>query len=249
MLRRFGAGYLIGRGPNTTDTPVLFGALQDIAVDVTFTNKELRGNYQFPEAIGRGEAKVTAKAKFGRVSASLYNSLFFGQALTAGQTLIALKESHAFPASTPFTVVIAPAGSGVFLHDEGVLYSATGLPLQRVASGSEAVGKYSVDESTGTYTFASGETGNCLISYSYTITTSGFTLAINNELQGLAPQFALDMSWPDPSGTGQQVNILYACVASKLAVPTKMGDFGITELDIDAFADSADRVALFSSSE
>jgi hypothetical protein len=243
-LRRFGSGLMFGKQPG--GTPVCFGALQGVDLDFDYTNKKLYGQEIFPEAIGRGEGKLTAKAKFGRVSGNLYNSLFFGQSLTSGMTEIAYKETHSVPASSTYTITTTNAAH--YVDDLGVIYADTGLPLTLVGSLT-AAGQYMVDTATGIYTFdASDASADVLISYTYTVTT-GYQIAVGNTLQGLAPQFQVYLSEPDPSGTGGQTGILYACVASKLSIPTKMADFGITELDIDCQADASDRVALLGMSE
>jgi len=68
-------------------------------------------------------------------------------------------------------------------------------------------------------------------------------------VQGAAPTFMVALSDPDPSGVGGMSCILYACVAEKLSLPTKNGDFGITEFDWACQANAAGNVALFSTSE
>jgi len=155
-LRRFGAGYMFGVGPGATPTPVAFGALQDVTLDCQFTNKELYGSNQYAEAIGRGQAKITGKAKHGRVNGQLFNSLFFGQTLSAGQTLLAINEGGPngtpIPA-TPFQITVT--NTATFVTDLGVINAATGIPLTRVVSA-PAAGQYSVS-AAGVYTFASAD--------------------------------------------------------------------------------------------
>lgn len=250
-LRRFGAGLMFGVGPGATPTPVPFGALQDVTLDVQYTNKELYGSNQFAEAIGRGQAKISGKAKHGRVSGNLFNSLFFGQTLTTGQTLLAIAEGgpNGTPIpTTPFQITVV--NGATFVGDLGVLNAATGLPLTRVASAPVA-GQYSVSVA-GVYTFAAADNVSGVkvtISYYYTSAGSGFSLAINNQVQGAAPNFLVALSDPDPSGVGGMTAILYACVAEKLSIPTKNGDFGITEFDWACQANAGGQVALLSASE
>lgn len=257
-LRRFGAGYMFGVGPGAAPTPVAFGALQDVTLDVQYTNKELFGTNQFAEAIGRGQAKVSGKAKHGRVNGQLFNSLFFGQTLTAGQTLLAIAEGGpngtAIPA-TPFTITVVNGTTfvqdlGVTVQNAGTGALVVGQPMTRVTSA-PASGQYSVS-AAGVYTFAAADNTagvKVTISYSYTAATSGFSVAINNVVQGAAPNFLIVLSDPDPSGAGGMNAILYACVAEKLSLPTKNGDFGITEFDWSCQANAAGQVALLSVSE
>ena len=251
-LRRFGAGLMFGVGPGATPTPVPFGALQDVTLDVQYTNKELYGSYQFAEAIGRGQAKITGKAKHGKVSGNLFNSLFFGQTLSTGQTLLANLEATT-PTGTPIPTTpfqITVTNGAFFVQDLGVINFATGLPMTRVVSA-PAAGQYSVS-GAGVYTFSSADNVSGVkvaISYLYTSAASGFSLAINNVVQGAAPNFLVALSDPDPSGTGGMTAVLYACVAEKLSLPTKNGDFGITEFDWSCQANAAGQVALLSASE
>ena len=40
-------------------SPVKFGVLQEVSLDVSFDTKMLYGNQQFPIAVGRGKGKVS----------------------------------------------------------------------------------------------------------------------------------------------------------------------------------------------
>src|ERR1051326_1886834 len=169
----FGSGTLWGfpvsgnTAPNPT--PMKFGTLQDVSLDISGDVKQLYGQKQFPEAVARGKCKITGKAKFASINGKMFNDLFFGQTLGTGMKQVALDEVHSVPA-TPFQVTITPPNSGIFLQDWGVRYAATGVPLTRVASG-PVTGQYSVNQSTGVYTFSTGDQGtsNVLISYTFTL--------------------------------------------------------------------------------
>src|SRR5271155_3668230 len=79
----FGSGYIYGVPLTGTNlTPVLLGTLQDVSYDISASNKELFGQFQFPVATGRGPAKFTGKAKMGAFSAGMWNTFFFGPGLT-----------------------------------------------------------------------------------------------------------------------------------------------------------------------
>jgi len=68
----FGSGYLYGIPLSGTNlTPVLLGTLQDTTYDISASNKELYGQFQFPVATGRGPAKFTGKSKMGAFSAEM----------------------------------------------------------------------------------------------------------------------------------------------------------------------------------
>jgi hypothetical protein len=240
----FGSGVLFGtRTDVANSTPIRFGALQDVAIDFTFTLKELHGQYQFPLAVGRGTGKISGKAKFAQINGLTLNSLFFGQSQATGQTLTSLTEAQSVPASTPFTVSVANAAT--FAGDLGAVYAATGLPLTKVASA-PIQGQYSV--SAGIYTFASADAGAALlISYTYTQASAGTTAVISNQLLGSAPSFQANFY---EVFNGKQVNLqLNQCVAQKLTLSTKQEDFTIPEFDFVAFADAAGNIGKISVAE
>ena len=53
-------------------TPVPFGALQDVSMDISSSKKELYGQRQFPLAVARGTGKIDCKAKAASFSAMLF---------------------------------------------------------------------------------------------------------------------------------------------------------------------------------
>ena len=231
--RSFGSGLLIATGSNG---PVQFGTLQDVTLDFSSSIKTQYGQGQFPVAAGRGEIKASGKAKVGEVRGAFYNDLFFGSASATGTVKLAYNESGSVPGATTYTIVVTNGAN--FVADQGIIYTATGLPLQQVAAGSEATGKYSVDATTGTYTFDSTDaSAKVKISYTYSDATAGTTQALGNPLQGVQPTFSIIVS-RSYNGVGDRFK-LHSCISSKLWVPTKMADFAITELDFECFADAA----------
>ena len=133
-IYQFGSGTLFAT-PVTTignaaanPTPTQFGSLQDVSLDISFDTKELYGMYQFPDVIARGKGKITGKAKFARVNGKQLNDLFFGQTVSAGQTLAQLDQAAAVPAS-PFQITITPPNSGTFVEETigGTWNEAVGL--------------------------------------------------------------------------------------------------------------------------
>jgi hypothetical protein len=242
---QFGSGVLfatpIAGNLAANATPMQFGTLQDVSLDISFDTKELYGLYQFPDLIARGKGKITGKAKFAKIHGKQLNDLFFGQTVATGQTLVQFDEAQSIPAS-PFQITVAPPSSGTFVEDQGVRSATTGDPFTRVASGPVA-GQYSVSAG-GQYTFAAADTGAAVfISYSYSVSASGKTVAIANQLLGFAPQFSMVLR---ELLNSQQTNVkLYACIGSKLTRPTKQDDFLIQEFDFSAFANSAGKVIDF----
>jgi hypothetical protein len=233
----FGAGTLwgfpVGGNTATNPTPMKFGTLQDVSLDISGDVKQLYGQKQFPEAVARGKCKITGKSKFASINGKMLNDLFFGQPLVAGMKKVALDES-----GTITTGAVTVVNSAQFVQDWGVRYSVTGLPLTKVASA-PAIGQYSV--AAGVYTFNTSENGTIvLISYTFNAAATGTQLNITNQLMGFAPaiQVLLENVY-----NGNQFNVLlYSVVASKLSFATKQEDFIIPEFDFEAFANAAGQV-------
>jgi hypothetical protein len=249
MQLAFGSGALWGErtdlGIASGVGPRQFGVLQDISVDFDWTNKELYGQYQFPVAIGRGQAKITGKAKFARILGLLYSDLFFGQAAVTGQFGVQEYEADTIPGTTPFQITVGNAAS--YNDDLGVFYAASGLAFNRVTTPSSA-GQYSVNFATGVYTFSSADAGLAvLISYTYNVTTSGEKITITNQLMGVMPTFKATF-YTTYSGKGTSLR-LNACTAQKLSLPTRIDDWTIEELDFMAFADASGTIGIFSTVE
>ena len=243
----FGSGALIGTpSGSATPTPINFGLVQEVTLDIQTTVKTLYGQYNFPVAIGAGTKKVTGKAKLARISGLAFGSLFFGYTPSTGQVITQFGESHIYAA----TVTITPPNSGVYLNDatgdQGVVYAATGLPMTRVVTPS-AVGQYSVNTATGIYSFYSGDSANgpFLISYRYTVSASGEKFTVTQALIGPTITFSANLFASDPT-TGNQFSVyLYNCVASKLSFGTKIEDFSVPEMDFEAYANAANNVLQF----
>ena len=237
----FGAGsvYMLASGL----TPVKVGVLQDIQIDISADIKMLYGAQQFAVAIGRGQAKIEGKAKTGQIDLNLFNSVYSqGTIDTAGFLKIVENEAHSVPASSTYTVQVT--NHSVPIVDLGVYYASTGLQLAQVASGSEATGKYSVDLTTGTYTFVVGDASAALLfNYQYKATT-GNQIVISNQLMGVQPVFQLIMQegFSDFGVRKLMTLQLNRCVSNKLTFPFKNSDFAISDIDFSAFADAAGNV-------
>ena len=229
----FGSGNLYGINSTANSTPVKLGNLQDIAFDFSFNLKEMRGQGQMPIDIRRGGGKMTGKAKFSNINGRLLNDLFFADIASTGLLLSAVGETGSIPA-TPFQITVA--NGATFNTDLGVVWATTGLPLTKVASA-PATGQYSVSNA-GVYTFAAADTGKAvLIDYLYTAATGGTQIALTNQALGTTPTFmGIFTTKVDTKIITLKLN---ACTSGKLALATKLEDYAIPELDINAMADAA----------
>lgn len=238
----FGTGELFGITSDANPTPVRFGTLQEINIDFNFSMKELHGNKQFPEAIGRTKSKIAGKAKMGRIYSGVFSSLFFNQAASTGQRKAVIDETGTIP-GTPYTVTVA--NSANFQEDLGVKFTSGGQYLTRVAS-SPTTGQYSV--SAGVYTFAAADTTKgVLISYTWNYTASGKLITVTSQLMGLSPTFKVILN--NIYDSKQITVILYKCMSSKLTLPSKNDDFLVHDFDFEAMADDSGNIVTLSMEE
>ena len=240
----FGSGVLTGTQLNVTPaTPINFGLVQKVSVDTSVSVKELYGQYAFPVAVGSGTRKVQCKASLARFSGQALGRLFYNQTPSSGSTISQFAEVHSVPASSPYTVTVTNAAH--FAADQGVVYASTGLPLIAVATVS-AAGQYSVNASTGVYTFYPGDSSaNVLISYTYTNSSQGESLAIANPLIGPTSTFTATLFATDPTTNAQFSVMLNQCVASKFSFDTNIEDFSKPDFEFQAFANAAGQVMTF----
>jgi len=237
----FGSGVLFGRKTGVDyPTPVRFGALQECSIDISFTTKQLFGQYQYPLAVGRGTAKITGKAKFAQLNAQAFNDLFFNESgVTAGETITTVQEVQ-----TPAACLITVTNNTTFAQDLGVIVQNTGQVLQRISTAPVVDGNYSCNETTGVYTFNIGQTDSMMISYNYTDAGNGSNIVIANALLGSAPQFLIVLT--ETFQTNKLTLQLNACMSSKLTLSSKLEDFWVQDFDFEAYADAANNIGKLS---
>lgn len=238
----FGSGKLVAVPTNLADgsviatpTPVVLGTMQDISLDLSTEMKTLYGSKRYPIAVGQGKGKTEIKAKYAEIDGGILGSLFFGKAATAGIKAAVFDSAGTIPASSPYTLTVAPPNSGAFVADLGVLRTDTGVQMTRVASA-PATGQYSV--AAGVYTFAAADTGKPVaISYEYSAATGGQIWTMTNETMGYTPSFAMLLQ---NGYDGKNLVVkLNRCVSGKLSLPLKADDFAIYDFEAEAFADAA----------
>lgn len=239
----FGAGKLIAVPTNLADgspiaipTPVVLGTMQDVSIDMSVEMKTLYGSKRYPIAVGQGKGKIALKSKYAEIDGKILGSLFYGKTPTAGIKAGVFDFAASIPASSPYTITVAPPNSGTFVTDMGVIFAATGVQLTRVASAPTA-GQYSV--SAGVYTFAAADAGKSVaLSYEYSATsTTGEIFTITNDVMGYTPSFTLLLqNGYDGKNLVMKLN---RCVSGKLNLPLKNDDFALYDFEAEAFADAA----------
>lgn len=242
----FGPGILIvTRTDLAYPVAINVGFAQEFSLDLAGTTKQLYGQKQFPLVAARATIKATGKFKAAEISGLAWNNFFYAQtAFTSGRQLWSIDSTYTVSTSA---VTLQVGSSLTFNSDLGVWYSTAGLPLQRVAAGSEATGKYSVSSTgaAGLYTFAAGDqAANIKVTYTSSSTAgNGQTLAVTNQNIGVTPTFQADYytSLNQPTAKPFAVRV-YQCVASKHSMQFKLEDFMIPEFEFDFFANASDQV-------
>jgi hypothetical protein len=257
MQLGFGAGVLWGTptvdangNAISNPTPTKFGVLQEAMLEIEFTQKELYGSNQFPVAIGRGQGKISGSCKTAQINGLTWANLFFGQGTPTPGILGVFNDTagEVIP-TTPYQITVTPPSSGVFADDLGVIDNNSN-PMQCVAS-SPTAGQYSVNLSTGVYTFAAAQAGiTVFINYRYTATsTSPFPAkqTIVSELMGYTPTFEVDLLM---TYKGQMLTWhLYAATTNKLSMTTKLEDFLVPEFTFSGYANTQGQVLDWSTSQ
>jgi hypothetical protein len=235
----FGPGSLyVTRNDVAAQTPINIGYAQEFSYDESAESKELYGQNQYPLVIARGTIKASGKVKAATVSGIALNAVFNGASFASGQLQMVQGEAVSIPATPgPYTVTVA--GSATFNQDLGVRFALSGLPLAKVAAG-PTTGQYSVNETTGVYTFAAADQAlGVLITYAKTA-TGGQLLTVTNTPIGQTPTFQID--YATSLYNKPYYARFFACVSTKLTRAHKLVDFMMPEIDFGFFATAAGNV-------
>ena len=172
--------------------------IQDFDLTVKGKVQKLMGQYNMAENLARVDQDFAFKFSMGRQDWFALNQMFYADVFAPGGHVVQVTETHAVPGSGPYTITVAPPSSGTFYVDLAVEYATSAT--QSAAFGARFVkgtpsataGVYSVVESTGVFTFASGDAGAFVqISYAYTLTTPGTGYQVNGQFQGWCPSLDL----------------------------------------------------------
>jgi len=255
----FGPGVLIlTRTDITPGIAINVGYVQEFTLDFAGQTKQLYGQNQFALVGARATIKATGKMKNATLSGLAMNAAFYGNsfstaAYSAGVGVLSWNIGSTYTTgSTGGTGSLQIGSSLTFDADLGVTYAASGLPLQRVSTGNEANGKYSIGSTApGLYNFAD-QGANIKV----TFTSAGSTgasgpstsgppqsLTVTNQIIGTTPTFQLDYytNLNQPTQTPFAFR-LFQCIAAKHTMAFKLEDFMMPEFDFDIFANSAGQV-------
>lgn len=238
---QFGSGVFFGI-PNAGNlapnpTPMQFGILQEVSLEIKGDLKKLYGMMQAPISKARGKLDVTAKGKIASLDPLFYSQLYFGQATATGVSRPVFNEAQIAAAS------VAPDNSTAS-KDLGVINALTGAPMQSISTGTPAEGQYKFvpavasPVTAASYVFSAADIAAdlpVLLSYCWPDASHGTTLHVANQLMGFAPEFQA-LLYNNFRGNMFGV-LLYSCVMGSLSIPTKQEDFWVSDFDLDASCD------------
>lgn len=236
---QFGSGSLfatpVGGNLPVDPTPIEVGIIQNMKFTLGADIKELFGQNQWPVDSAIGKRTIKGSFEFAQMSNALLSNLFFADAVAAGVISTALNEPHSIPA-TPYEVTVTESAD--WIADQGVIYTTgpnAGQSLTLLPSGTPATGQYKV--TAGVYTFAAADTLlDVTISYSYTNSTSGTTLAVGNHFMGFGPILSITGVFPY-EGVDMGFNMPNVRLG-KIDFSTKLDDYTMMSVDFSAFAGS-----------
>ncbi|MEB4802158.1 hypothetical protein [Acinetobacter soli] len=233
--------------PISNATPVEVGVMQSVSVDISYDLKELYGRGQFAVDAARGKGSIKCKATFGRINGALLNSIFFGGIIAEGGLDVVTQTINGEVIPSGGSVTPTVPNSGTFKKDLGVT-DGKAIPLKRVASAPVA-GQYSVNETTGVYTFATADANKTVfISFKYSTSVAGAKSGtVTNLDMGYTPEFAVDLM-RDYKGKFFGIEF-FRCVSNKLAFSSKQDDYDLPEFEFQPMADDMNRVFKWTTSE
>lgn len=252
---QFGAGRVfvqpVGGNLPTNPTPFQGQTTQEFSIDIEQKLVQLMGQLKFADDIAPSDMSVKGKFTVGRQDFRMFNQLMFADVESVGGAIPILNEPHSVPSpSGPYTVTVT--GSATFSVDQGVTYASAPpagntQQLKRV-TGTPTTGQYSV--SAGVYSFAAADAGiGVLISYTETNNAAGYTISMNNQLQGFGPVCSLlfaETYTGASNATYQPASIYLPAVRfSKINQDFKRNEYAKPQLEFEAFANPAGLVAQF----
>jgi hypothetical protein len=221
----------------TNATPFELETITDVSLDYKGKNVELRGQYLVPVDARMADVSFSGKFTIGSYSLVQLNTILFAGTMATGTVdRINADEAHSVPGTSTYTITVTNAAG--YQEDLGVSYGLAsanaGAQFERVTSVSQQ-GQYSVNTTSGVYTFMSGD-ANAPVLISYVDDGGpGASLVIPNNLQGQSPIFEL-VALNSGQGSGFVGYRFYNCRATSAKILSgKNNDFNKIEIDFSVF--------------
>lgn len=241
----FGAGRPFATANIANATPIRFLLPQDQSITFKRGSKSIFGENQMAADVSGGELEVSGKVTYGGSVARVFGDLLFNAGSSTGQIAEADNELCTI-ASHAFTV----ANGATFAANYGVRNTTTGAIYQRVAAAAETAGvSYSVNTTTGVYTFNASETGTTFkVSYTYTVVGTGETVNMTNMPMGKVQDFTATHVFPWTNNSNvveQDIITLLSCIATDADISSKGADYGKPTFSFAAACDANDNLGNF----
>lgn len=218
---------------NRDGQKVRAGSLNGVSLDLNISLGEVGSQFKHPIKFVGGKSKWVGRAKAAQFNGALFSDLFFDVASTTGSTI--LNEQVATVPASPYQVQASPATG---FADYGVT-SAALVPLLAGVDYTVTAG--------GLYTFTAAQAGLAVrLRYTTTLTT-GKTLMLTNQFQGIIPTFGVLLS--GKYGSKQLVASLPQCASSKLGLSLVLEDWTTADFDFTAQSDNGLNIGYISLSE
>ena len=201
-MKYFNVGFAAAIPAGANPTAIPFAVLDGLSVNVKPEYETYDGQQLFPVAVALKKAKVSGKIDTIDVFASVLSQIF-GVTPSTGSEIPVINEVKLNLSGAAYTV----AQGATFAEDFFVLNLTDAIQMKRVASA-PAVGQYSVNTTTGAYTFnASDNTKNFGFTYSYTGAATGKSTLVQNAVGSLVTGVQLVGFAPSTSGKPLGVKI------------------------------------------
>jgi hypothetical protein len=217
-------------------SPFELKTITDISLDYKGKNVELRGQYLVPVDARIADVSFSGKFTIGTTNLNQLNNLIFAGTLnTSNVDDVYPDEPHTVPSSGPYTVTVTNAAE--FVQDLGVSYALTSGQFELVNSVTQQ-GQYSVNATTGVYTFDSADAASEVVISYVADNGTGNSLIIPNNLQGQSPQFEL-VAWI-PGNTDSTASYtgyrFFNCRATSCKIlDVKNNSFRMVEVDFSVY--------------
>jgi hypothetical protein len=227
--------------------------VQSAQVQLKVDLKELRGPYRYPITVADGKGTASGKVNFMQFWPLTIAQLLGGTLTPSSGAQAAIAEQHTIGTSpvtatlTNGTIIVAGTEIvSVIIGGSPVFYTRGTPGTEAAASSTNPLGGiYSINNSTGVLTFASGDAGHAItVTYLYTPASNpNAVVALQQIGMNSAPTFQLALLGsgknPYTSAAQQFIIQLNACLAPSLSMNIKLDDFTDIDLDYQAFIDAS----------
>ena len=216
--------------------------LGDMQVSMKYPAKDVYGSGYYPIANVSGDRAINLSFTNNKFNLNYLKVMGSTVATAQSVAMPVFGETATIPSATTYTVTLKKAASAVALSETVRLADGSGTLFERVASGSEATGKYSI--ASGVLTFAEADAGKAIIvDYDATSTTANVATIKNDDTIPIV-EIVHDGTFADPlAGKMRVVTRFYYCKASgDMNLDWKRADAATPKLDFSVLDARVDGV-------